>query len=62
MQMCNIHGLQYQDYGECAECMNDRITEESMRRQESLAREQLEFQRHRADQEGVCDACGQAVC
>ena len=58
-QTCSIHGLRYEDYGECAMCQDERIAEESMARQEKLAEEQLELQRRRADEEGVCDCCGQ---
>lgn len=48
MQTCYAHGLPYPDYGECAQCMTERLQEEAMRRQEDLLREQVELMRERA--------------
>lgn len=47
-QTCSTHGLRYEDYGECSQCMTERLQEEAMRRQEELLREQVELMRQRA--------------
>lgn len=56
---CSTHGIRCEDYSDCPECISERIAEEGARERERLARETLEFQRQRADEEGVCDCCGQ---
>jgi hypothetical protein len=55
-QTCDIHGIRYQDYGECAQCMTERLQEEAMRRQEELLREQTELMRRAAAQRQPTDA------
>jgi len=47
-QTCHTHGLRYEDYGECAQCMTERLQEEAMRRQEELLLEQTELMRRAA--------------
>ena len=72
-QTCYTHGLQYEDYGNCPECLSETIAEENQRdqvyaareqaasaeKQASAARELLDIQRRRSAEEGVCDCCGQ---
>jgi hypothetical protein len=58
-QVCSIHGLRYQDYGECAQCLTERLAEESMRRQEELLREQVQLMRERANEERQRNAASQ---
>lgn len=45
---CSAHGLRVPNYSECPQCLHERLMEESMQRQEELAREQLEMMRERA--------------
>lgn len=45
---CSAHGVRVQAYSECPQCLHERLMEESMQRQEQLAREQLEEIRKRA--------------
>ena len=55
-QTCSTHGLRYDDYGECAQCMTERLHEEAMQRQEELLREQTELMRRAAAEHQQTDA------
>lgn len=47
-QTCSTHGIRYEDYGDCPQCVTERIAEESMRRQERLAEDSLRFHQEQA--------------
>jgi hypothetical protein len=50
-QECSTHGLRYEDYGECSQCITERIQEDAMRRQEDLLREQVRIMREQSAQQ-----------
>jgi len=56
---CSAHGVRVPNYSECPECLHERLVEESMYRQENIARERADLARQRATEDGVCDCCGQ---